>query len=113
MKHFLVIIFLLVFLSVKSSYGQYNRPLRIEMEVKTGEEPFRLVPCGENGVILFAQTNKNENKDNVLWAFNFYDKNLKNNGQVLYPVPRTYDFVDYEIANDALFMIFNSSRTSK
>lgn len=113
MKHYLVIILLLVLLPFKSLLAQYNKPLRIEMDVKAGEEPFRLVPCGENGMILFAQTNKNENKDNVLWAFNFYDKNLKNLGQVLYPVPHTYDFVDYEIEKNSLFMIFNSSRTSK
>jgi len=113
MKQLLVIILMLIFLPVESLFAQYDKPLRIEMEVKTGEEPFRLVPCGENGLILFAQTNKNENKDNVLWAFNFYDKNLKSNGQVLYPVPRSYDYMDYEIENNSLFMIFNSSSTSK
>ena len=113
MKHLLVIILMLFFLPVESLFAQYNRPLRIELEVKSGEEPFRLVPCGENGLILFAQTNKNESKDNILWAFNFYDKNLKSIGQVLYPVPRSYDFMDYEIENNSLFMIFNSSRTSK
>ena len=83
------------------------------MEVKSGEEPFRLIPCGENGLILFAQTNKVENKDNVLWSYLFYDKNLNNIGQVLYPVPRSYDFFDYEVAENSLFMIYNSSRTSK
>jgi len=113
MKQLLVIILMLIFLPGKSLFAQYNRPLRIEMEVKSGEEPFRLVPCGENGLILFAQTNRSENKDNVLWAFNFYDKNLKSLGQVLYPVPRTYDFMDYEIESNSLFMIFNSSRSSK
>jgi len=113
MKHLLVIILMLIFLPGKSLFAQYNRPLRIEMEVKSGEEPFRIIPCGENGLILFAQTNRSENKDNVLWAFNFYDKNLKSLGQVLYPVPRTYDFMDYEIESNSLFMIFNSSRSSK
>jgi hypothetical protein len=112
MKHLSVIIMLLIFSPFKSLIAQYERPLRIEMETKSGEEPFRLVPCGENGLIIFAQTNKNENKDNVLWAFNFFDKNFKGQGQVLYPVPRSYDFLDYETERNALYMIFNSSRTS-
>ena len=113
MKHLQIIIFFLVFFPFVSLYAQNNRPLRLEIEVKSGEEPFRLVPCGENGLILFAQTNKVENKVNILWAFNFYDKNLKSVGQVLYPVPRTYDFYDYEVADNSLFMIYNSSRASK
>ncbi|MDP4291197.1 MAG: hypothetical protein Q8908_08960 [Bacteroidota bacterium] len=112
MKHFLALIFLLVFLPLERIIAQSDRPLRVELEVKSGEEPFRLVPCGENGLILFAQTNKNENKDNVLWAFNFYDKNLKALGQVLYPVPRNYDFLDYETDNNSLYMVFNSTRSS-
>ena len=113
MKHLYIIIYLLVFLPSVELCAQYNRPLRVELEVKANEEPFRLVPCGENGLILFAQTNKIEKKDNVLWAFNFYDKNLKNIGQVLSPVPRSYEYLDYEVADNSLFLIFNSSRTSK
>lgn len=113
MKQFHVIIFFLVFVPFASLFAQYDRPLRIEIEVKSGEEPFRMVPCGENGLILFAQTNKVENKENVLWAFSFYNKDLKNVGQVLYPVPRSYDFYDYEVADNSLFMIYNSSRSSK
>jgi len=113
MKHLHIIIYLFVFLPSVGLFAQYNKPLRIEMEVKATEEPFRLVPCGENGLILFAQTNKIEKKDNVLWSFNFYDKNLKNLGQVLYPVPRSYEYLDYEVADNSLYMIYNSSRTSK
>ena len=113
MKQLHVLIFLLVFVPFASLFAQYNRPLRIEINVKSGEEPFRLVQCGENGLILFAQTNKVENKDNVLWAFSFYNKDLKSVGQVLYPVPRSYDFLDYEVADNSLFMMYNSSRTSK
>jgi len=112
MRYLHVITLLFLLLPFSEGFAQYNKPLRVEIEVKSGEEPFRLVTCGENGLVLFAQTNKVENKDNVLWTFNFVDKNLKNQGQVLYPVPRSYDFYDYEVSENRLFMVFNSSRTS-
>ena len=112
MKHFHVIALLFLLLAFSEGFAQYSKPLRVEIGVKSGEEPFRLVTCGENGLVLFAQTIKAENKDNVFWAFNFVDKNLKNQGQVLYPVPRSYDFYDYEVSENRLFMVFNSSRTS-
>ncbi len=112
MKYFHVIALLFLLLPFSEGFAQYNKPLRLEVEVKSGEEPFRLVTCGENGLVLFAQTTKVEKKENVLWTFNFVDKNLKNKGQVLYPVPRSYDFYDYEVSESRLFMIFNSSKTS-
>jgi hypothetical protein len=112
MKYFQLIALLLLLLPFSEGFAQFNKPLRIEIGVKSSEEPFRLVTCGENGLVLFAQTTKVENKDNVLWTFNFVDKNLKNQGQVLYPVPRSYDFYDYEVSENKLFMLFNSSKTS-
>ena len=112
MKYLHVITLLFLLLPFSEGFAQYNKPLRVEIGVKSGEEPFRLVTCGENGLVLFAQTTKVENKDNVLWTFNFVDKNLKNQGQVLYPVPRSYEYFSYEVSENRLFMVFNSSKTS-
>jgi len=58
-------------------HAQRDNPVRIELNANLDMESYNLVPCGENGVLVFFESDeKGSGIDTRLWHFAFYDKNL-------------------------------------
>ncbi|MCK4569608.1 MAG: hypothetical protein KAT76_04905 [Bacteroidales bacterium] len=58
-------------------HAQRNNPLRIELNANLDMENYNLTPCGENGVLVFFESEKKGSEiDTHVWHFAFYDKNF-------------------------------------
>lgn len=80
----LFVIILSVIFPAKRSAGQentvasfYERLLRVEINAKSDDETYRLIPCGEKGVILFYKSLEAVGQEKVKWYFSLYNKDLQ------------------------------------
>jgi len=78
---YLYLIFLLLFGSTLTNYGQNennSKLIRLEIETKQDSEPFYIIPFGNNGVVIFYESVANtDDRDHRIWIFKLYDVNLK------------------------------------
>jgi len=72
LRLFFVSLFLII-LSTQNGYAQNDPFLRIEIETKSDEANYRVVPCDDDGIMLFYKTTLRE--DNYdFWVFVMYNK---------------------------------------
>lgn len=70
----------LFFLLISSGFSllaQSNRPVRLEIPVKDDTEIYKIVPCGEEGVMIIYLSAETDASGQMLWITAFLDKNLK------------------------------------
>jgi hypothetical protein len=71
-------LFLLSILLATALSAQNRNALRVELNANLNMEDYNLVPCGENGLLVFYESNeKGTEADTRRWYFAFYDKNLQ------------------------------------
>jgi len=58
--------------------AQQKNPLRVELNANLDMEDYSLVPCGENGILVFFESDtKGSDIDTRIWHFAFYSRNLQ------------------------------------
>jgi len=68
-------IFLIFTACFHVSSAQQNNPLRLELNANLDMESYNLVPCGEEGLLVFYESpDKGSEPDTYIWHFAFYDK---------------------------------------
>ena len=73
-----ILIFLLCMGSVFHANAQRENPIRIELNANLDMENYNLVPCGENGILVFYEdVEKGSEPDTRVWHFAFYDRNFQ------------------------------------
>ncbi len=105
------IIFLLGECSLVFAQKKGKNNLRlIRMEVASGHtDNFHLVPMGENGLLVFYETNELNPKGQRLWYFALFDKHLKQ--KWLRPVPLTDKVYYFQAKQEqqSVFLVFRNS----
>jgi hypothetical protein len=62
----------------RNSLAQRKNPLRIELNANLDMEDYNLVPCRENGLLVFFESDKRGSGiDTKVWHFAFYSKNFQ------------------------------------
>lgn len=105
---FLVFILLFNF----SGFAQSDPFLRIEIETQSDEATYKILPCDNNGLVMFYQTNLQENDYNF-WIFINYDKFLQESWKVDIPLYNNMHYKDYQIKGDYLYAFFHDSELKK
>lgn len=80
MQNTSLIFFLLILVVVplKHADAQRNNPLRVELNANLEMEDYQLVPCGENGLLVFFESNNEGSaEDTRVWNFAMYNKNMQ------------------------------------
>ncbi|MEN8223846.1 MAG: hypothetical protein ABFS05_00680 [Bacteroidota bacterium] len=80
MRFFLIIVFIsLIGISrFHTAMGQQKNPVRVELNANLEMENYHLVPCEENGLLVFFESpDQGTDPDTRIWHFAFYDKNMK------------------------------------
>lgn len=73
----IIILFIGTGLSIHVQAQQEN-PVRMELNANLAMEDYNLVPCGENGLLVFFESEKKGNSlDTRVWHFAYYDKHLQ------------------------------------
>ncbi len=72
------IIGLLLLTFISSVYGQRRNPVRIELNANLDMEDYQLVPCRENGVLVFFESDQEgSSPDTYIWNFAFYNNQMQ------------------------------------
>src|SRR5210317_110964 len=70
--------FLLIFSLCHPALGQKKNPVRVELNANLDMDGYKLVPCNEDGILVFFDSEKEGyNPDTRVWNFALYDKNMK------------------------------------
>lgn len=79
MRYFIISILILTFClgASEQSRAQGKNPLRVELNANLDMESYNLVPCAENGLLVFFESeDRGSGIDTRIWHFAFYTKNL-------------------------------------
>jgi hypothetical protein len=91
----------------------YERLLRVEINAKSDDETYRLIPCGEKGVILFYKSLEIVEQDKVKWYFSFYDKDLQLLWTKSIGLANALEFKKYSFDPDILSLFFRADEKAK
>jgi len=90
--------------------GQSGQPLRVEIPVRTGTNPFTYVPFGEGGVCLFYPTANDVGKDSVNCSFVMLDRNLKEQWKKLLPLHEEASFIKSITSKEVIYLLFHDTQ---
>ena len=109
-------IMLSILFHAKRSEGQdnniasvYERLLRVEIKAKSDDETYRLIPCGEKGVILFYKSLEITELEKVKWYFSLYNKDLQLLWTKSIGLKNTLEYKKYSGDSDTLSLLFRIS----
>lgn len=103
-----------------SSSGQTNlpagivdKPLRVEISAQSDGETYRIIPCGQTGMILFYKSIEADEENTIKWYFLFYDIHLQQIWVKGVPIINYLEFTNSFFANDTLSFLFSEERKNK
>ncbi|MBN1340501.1 MAG: hypothetical protein JXA03_14320 [Bacteroidales bacterium] len=92
--------------------AQSDPPLRLETEVKSDDASYRIVPCGNNGLILFYESTLTE-EERKIWIFVFYDVNLHEKWKTEVPLDKQVGFAKDAFNGTHAHIIFHAPDRKK
>lgn len=95
----------------KISFSQKEQPLRVEIEAKASANQYNIVPVGQEGLILFFESDERE-KGNKSWYFTKYNENFKEVWDKKFPVSANLDFIRYYYDNSELLYVLLAQKVS-
>ncbi len=90
-----------------------GRPLRVEIAVKSANETYRVIPCGQLGAVIFYRSQEVSGDGKINWYFSGYDTNLVQSWVQPVPLPSGRDFLSSTFCSDTLVMLFSETGKSK
>jgi hypothetical protein len=91
----------------------YEKLLRVEINAKSDDETFRLIPCGEKGVILFYKSLENVEPEKVKWYFSMYDKDLQLLWTKSIGLANSLEYKKSSVDPDTLSLFYRTSDKAK
>jgi len=91
----------------------YERLLRVEINAKSDDETYKLIPCGEKGVILFYKSLEIVEQEKVKWYFSFYSNDLQLLWTKSIGLPNALEYKKNSGDFDTLSLIFRTSEKAK
>jgi hypothetical protein len=99
-------------LHISLVFAQGDPFLRIELETKSDEATYRVIPCEKNGLIIFYQTNLIENDYNF-WGFVHYDRFLQETWRMDIPLFENMGFEKFILKEDFVYAFFHKAQLKK
>lgn len=106
-----LLFFLFLFL-FNTIMGQDDPFVRLEIEVKSDEASYKVVPCGEAGVMLFYESAIQEDKYKF-WVFTIFNKLLRENWRKEIPIFEQVTYQGHEVLGIYLYVLFYSPEKKK
>ncbi|MFH1160437.1 MAG: hypothetical protein V1733_05760 [bacterium] len=104
---------LLTFAQQGKITGFTDKPLRIEVAAQSDKETYRIIPCGEKGMILFYKSVETAGETSARWYFSFYDQHLQQIWIKSAPIISSLDFKATELTSDTVNLFFEADRKAK
>lgn len=109
-KIFILLSILLIICRIQFSYGQSNRPVRMEIPVKDDTEIYKVVLCDENGLMIIYLSSENDVDGNMIWIAALLDKELKEAWRMTIPLPKGFSMQEALYSKDHLILFYNSKK---
>jgi hypothetical protein len=90
--------------------AQTNQPLRIEIPVRSGTNPFNYITFGDKGLILFYPTSNDVGKDSISWSFVMLDKNLKELWRKVLPLHEDAAYLQGFTRQNVIYLLFHDTQ---
>ncbi len=103
-----VLFFALLFSGSKYLNAQNkNKPRLIRMEVHSGtRDNFHLIPMGQNGLLVFYETNQQDTVGNSLWYYALFDVHLKQKWLRPVSLSDKLVFVNHKQEENFIYLVF-------
>ncbi len=120
MRRFFILILTLVLIpgmrlsaQKQGGNGDMDKPLRVEIQARSVNETYRVIPCGTNGLILFFRSQEITSDARTNWYFTCYDTNFQQKWVKSVLLFSDQDFRFKEIGQDTLVLLFVHTGKSK
>jgi len=90
-----------------------DRPVRIEIPVRSTDETYHIIPVNSTGVVLFFKSVETTNDSLTKWYFSLYDENLHPLWVKSIPVRTGLEVRDYYLEKDNLTLLFLANEKIK
>ncbi|MFO7614282.1 MAG: hypothetical protein R6W71_06545 [Bacteroidales bacterium] len=80
--------------------------IRVEWDAALNSDIYKLVPCGDKGVMVFYETKDFAGEESKNWFFRFLDRNLEELWQTLIPVINGAEFQQYIYSDSLVYLVF-------
>jgi len=112
MKLNTVVLISIVLFSALCCFGQGDLPLRIEIESKSDEAGYRVIPSGNNGFVLFYETTVVQDSYKF-WVIVLYNQFMQETWRKDVPVYQNMSYRRKVLAEDNLFLFFHDTEKKK
>jgi hypothetical protein len=102
--------FVLVLTLTTFASGQSGQPLRIEIPVRSGTNPFNYISFGDNGLCMFYPTSNDVGKDSISWSFVMLDRNLKELWRKIIPLHEDVNYLKGFCRNNVIYLLFHDTQ---
>lgn len=86
--------------------------LRIEIDTKSDEARYRVIPCSETGTLLFYKTTVSEDMYNF-WVFILYNKMLNETWKQDIPLFENMAYADHVLSGNTLYCFYHDPEKKK
>lgn len=93
-------------------WGQGDPLLRVEIETKSDEANYRVIPCNEAGTVLFYKTTVSEDSYNF-WVYIFYNKMLQETWKQDIPLFDNMSYTDHVLVGNYLYCFYHDQEKKK
>lgn len=92
--------------------AQSQKPVRLEIPVKDDAEIYKVVPCGDHGIMLIFLSSDMDENQQMLWVTALFDKNLKETWRKAFPLPKGFYLEEALYSNSHLVCFMQSRKGS-
>ena len=87
-----------------------NKPRLIRLEVSSGTtDNFHVIPTGQNGLLIFYETNQLNTKGNRLWYYALFDIHMKQKWLRPVALEDKLTFVNHKQVGNIVYLVFKNS----
>jgi hypothetical protein len=97
---------------VRESLAQIKQPARFEIEFKSSDEPYTIIPLIRDKILLIRDKDKYEGSKK-LWNITLLDSLLKEVHNFDVAVKDRFPFIGYEQSGDHVFLLFRDGETTR
>jgi hypothetical protein len=99
--------FLYIFLFLSNSlFAQVEQPKRLEIELDSEDEYFKVISAGKKGIVLYRESQE-RSKEGKVWEVLNYDTSLVKTFEAKFAVPFGDRYIGWEYVPDKLYLLFN------
>ena len=91
---------------VMTGLAQNKTPVRLELNARLTEDSYQIIPCGEEGVVIFYEEDEVQDNGNKYWHFALFDTGLQESWMMTAELQRGMAFYEEALIGEMLYLFF-------